>query len=88
MKNNRRPFLLLTALAFAFLAVLIPPSKAQEPTEQTGPIVNDIVVETVGAPSISKDRVLANLATKVGQPYSERTAEQDVRAELKSKAIQ
>ena len=80
MKNKRRPFLLLTALAFAFLAVLIPPSKAQEPTEQTGPIVNDIVVETVGAPSISKDRVLANLATKVGQPYSERTAEQDVRA--------
>ena len=48
--------------------------------DQAGPIVNDIVVETVGAPSISKDRVLANLATKVGQPYSERTAEQDVRA--------
>ncbi len=46
----------------------------------SGPIVKDIVVETVGAPSISKDRVLANLATKVGQPYSERTAEQDVRA--------
>ncbi len=80
MKNKRRPFLLLTALAFAFLAVLTPPSKAQAPSEQTGPIVNDIVVETVGAPSISKDRVLANLATKIGQPYSERTAEQDVRA--------
>ena len=80
MKNKRRPFLLLTTLAFAFLAVLTPPSKAQAPSEQTGPIVNDIVVETVGAPSISKDRVLANLATKIGQPYSERTAEQDVRA--------
>jgi len=80
MKNKRRPFLLLTALAFAFLAVLTPLSKAQAPAEQTGPIVNDIVVETVGAPSISKDRVLANLATKIGQPYSERTAEQDVRA--------
>ncbi len=80
MKNKRRPILLLTALAFAFLAVLTPPSKAQAPAEQTGPIVNDIVVETVGAPSISKDRVLANLATKIGQPYSERTAEQDVRA--------
>ena len=80
MKNNRRLFPLIATLTFALLASVIPPSKAQGPTEQTGPIVNDIVVETVGAPSISKDRVLANLATKVGQPYSERTAEQDVRA--------
>lgn len=53
---------------------------AQIPAEPAGPIVRDIVVETVGAPSISKERVLANLATKIGQPYSERTAEQDVRA--------
>ena len=53
---------------------------AQGPTDTAGPIVKDIAVETVGAPSITKDRVLANLATKVGQPYSERTAEQDVRA--------
>lgn len=46
----------------------------------TGPVVKDIAVENVGAPSISKERVLANLATKVGQPYSERAAEQDIRA--------
>lgn len=45
-----------------------------------GPVVKDIAVENVGAPSISKERVLANLATKVGQPYSERAAEQDIRA--------
>ncbi len=65
-------------LAAAFLAATLP-LEAQLP-EAEAPIVRDIVVETVGAPSISKDRVLANLATKVGQPYSERTAEQDVRA--------
>ncbi len=47
---------------------------------QTGPIVRDIVVENVGAPSLSKERVMANLATKVGLPYSERAAEQDIRA--------
>ena len=55
-------------------------SQAQAPAENQGPIIKDIVVETVGAPSITKERVLANLATKVGQPYSERMAEQDVRA--------
>lgn len=65
-------------LAAVFLAATLP-LEAQLP-EPEAPIVRDIVVETVGAPSISKDRVLANLATKVGQPYSERTAEQDVRA--------
>ena len=45
-----------------------------------GPIIKDIVIENVGAPSITKERVLANLSTKIGQPYSERTAEQDIRA--------
>ena len=71
-----------------FIALLLPlvlatgtsPLHAQPTEESSGPIIKDIAVETVGAPSISKDRVLANLATKVGKPYSERTAEQDVRA--------
>ena len=71
-----------------FIALLLPLALATatshlhaQPTEESsGPIIKDIAVETVGAPSISKDRVLANLATKVGKPYSERTAEQDVRA--------
>lgn len=62
-------------LALLLLAPLA--LRAQAPQ---GPIIRDIVVENVGAPSISKERVLANLATKVGQPYSERAAEQDIRA--------
>ncbi len=45
-----------------------------------GPIVKDIVVEYVGPPAITKARVLDNLATKVGEPYSERAAEADIRA--------
>ena len=44
------------------------------------PIVRDIVVEYVGPPSISKARVIDNLATRIGQPYSERNAEADIRA--------
>ncbi len=45
-----------------------------------GPVVKEIAVEYVGPPSISRERVLANLATKVGEPYSERGAEEDIRA--------
>ncbi len=70
-------------MACVLAAVFLPVPfqlEAQFPESEAAPIIRDIVVETVGAPSISKDRVLANLATKIGQPYSERTAEQDVRA--------
>jgi outer membrane protein insertion porin family len=45
-----------------------------------GPIVRQIVVEYVGPPSISEARVIDNLATRVGEPYSERAAEADIRA--------
>ncbi|MFV0338585.1 MAG: outer membrane protein assembly factor BamA [Chthoniobacterales bacterium] len=44
-----------------------------------GPIVRDLSIEYVGAEAISRDRVLANLATQVGQPYSQTAAEQDIR---------
>jgi len=46
----------------------------------TGPIIKQIDVEFVGPETISRERVLANLATQVGQPYSERTAEEDIRS--------
>ena len=78
MIKSSRHILFLLTIALQVCAISL--SRAQAPLDQSGPIVNDIVVETVGSPSISKDRVLANLATKIGQPYSERTAEQDVRA--------
>ena len=70
----------ISSLFALLLLVSLVSGIAQAPTDTAGPIVKDIVVETVGAPSITKERVLANLATKVGQPYSERSAEQDVRA--------
>lgn len=80
MKIHRSRLSLTSLLASALFALVLLAAPAFAQVDPAGPIVNDIVVETVGAPSISKDRVLANLATKVGQPYSERTAEQDVRA--------
>jgi len=73
----RRPTLLWCLLLPALILLASPALRAQAPQ---GPVIKDIVIENVGAPSISKERVLANLATKVGQPYSERAAEQDIRA--------
>ncbi|TSA35609.1 MAG: outer membrane protein assembly factor BamA [Verrucomicrobiaceae bacterium] len=76
----RRPTLIWCLLLPALIFLAVPAMRAQTPQAPQGPIVKDIVVENVGAPSISKERVLANLATKVGQPYTERAAEQDIRA--------
>jgi outer membrane protein insertion porin family len=67
----RRYFVVFMAVLAAFA-----PLQAQAP----GPIVRDIAVEYVGPPSISKERVLDNLATRLGQPYSERAAEADIRS--------
>jgi outer membrane protein insertion porin family len=64
---------------FALLAAVLgfwTPLLGQAP----GPIVRDIVIQYVGPPSISKERVLDNMATRLGQPYTERAAESDIRA--------
>ncbi len=70
---------LFTLLAAVLLCAALPAS-AQLTGAPTGPIVKAISVEYVGAETISRERVLANLKTKVGDPYSERLAEEDVRA--------
>lgn len=44
-----------------------------------GAIVNSIDVTYAGPQTIAKDRVLANMRTKVGQPYSETTVGEDIR---------
>jgi outer membrane protein insertion porin family len=41
--------------------------------------ITSIDVRYVGPQTISKDRILANLKTKVGAPYSETTVEDDIR---------
>ncbi|MCX7713448.1 MAG: outer membrane protein assembly factor BamA [Chthoniobacterales bacterium] len=45
-----------------------------------GVIVRDLQIRFVGPETISRERVLANLATKVGQPFNQLTVEQDLRA--------
>ncbi len=62
----------------ASLAVSLFARAQQSPLQ--GPIVKQIDVQYVGAESMSKDRVLANLATQVGQPYSEQAVEEDIRS--------
>lgn len=72
---NRFFRLLLAAATLANLSPIFAQTAAPQ-----GPIVKQIDVQFVGPESITRERVLANLATQVGQPYSESTVEQDIRS--------
>lgn len=73
-----RVFRLSHILAVACLALFSSAFAQLSPMQ--GPIVKQIEVQFVGPESISKERVLANLATQVGQPYSEQAVEEDIRS--------
>jgi outer membrane protein insertion porin family len=60
-----------------------PPPPGQPPApapQQAPPIVRQIEIQYAGPATLSRQRILSNLKTTVGQPYSERTIEDDVRA--------
>lgn len=62
----------------------------QQPPQQAPPrpIIRAIEVEYTGPATVSKERILAYMRTKVGQPFNDATVEQDVEALYKSGAVQ
>ena len=52
-------------------------SVGQQPVQ--GPIVRSIEVQYAGASTVSKEKILANMQTRVGRPYDEKMVEDDVR---------
>jgi outer membrane protein insertion porin family len=63
-------------LSLGLLLLCAPSGRAQG---VEGVTVNGIDVNYVGPQTLSRDRVLANMRTKVGAPYSETTVEEDIR---------
>jgi outer membrane protein insertion porin family len=71
-----KSFAVLLSGAMALMA------RAQSPPDaahQGPPIVRSIDVQYTGPVTISRERVLAQMRTKVGRPYSELVAEDDIR---------
>jgi outer membrane protein insertion porin family len=73
--NNRILFHRLLGL----LALLISPLAAEAQEGPGMPLVKSIEVQFVGPQSVSKEKILANMRTRVGRPYSPRVTEDDVR---------
>ena len=44
------------------------------------PIVKQIDVQYAGATTVSKEKLIANMRTRVGKPYDERSVEEDIRS--------
>ena len=78
MTNFRFPALLRLLLGICLLLSQGPRLVAQ--TAGAGPIIRQIDVQFVGPTTLSKERVLDNLATKVGVPYNERLVEEDIKS--------
>jgi len=66
-----------------FAATITLIARAQSPPDvarQTPPIVRSIDVQYTGPATISRERILAQMRTKIGLPYSDTVAENDIRA--------
>src|SRR2546430_14448883 len=71
-------------ISLAFICALLGAGSAQA---QGPPIVRSIDVEYTGPRTVSKERILAQIRTRVGQPYSDQVVEQDIEALYKTGAI-
>ncbi len=69
--------LAVTAVSMVFS----PQASAQlfDLAEEEAPIVRRIDIEYVGPVTVSRERILANMRTEVGQPFSQLTVSEDIR---------
>src|SRR6266853_1365129 len=77
-----RPQSFVITLAFLCALLSAGSTRAQGP-----PIIRSIDVQYTGPGTVSKERILAQMRTKVGQPYSDQVVEQDVETLYKTGSI-
>jgi outer membrane protein insertion porin family len=83
------PFAVWAASICALLGATVGRAQAPQAAAPQGPpIVRSIDVEYTGPGTVSKERILAQMRTRVGQPYSNEVVEQDIAALYKTGSIQ
>src|SRR5437773_8916686 len=80
---RRPPF----AISIASICGLLGFVSARAQAPEGPPIIRSIDVQYAGPVMVSKERILAQMRTKVGQPYSDQVVEQDVEALYRTGAI-
>src|SRR6266511_1615656 len=82
------PFAIWAASICALLGATVARAQAPQAAPQGPPIVRSIDVEYTGPGTVSKERILAQIRTRVGQPYSNEVVEDDIAALYKTGSIQ
>ena len=78
MKSLR--FFWFARLAVAAVLVFWPGARLDAQVPGQAPLIQEINVQFVGPTTLSKQRVLDNLATKPGAPYNDRLVEEDIKS--------
>jgi outer membrane protein insertion porin family len=81
-------FAVLAASICALLGATVARAQAPQAAPPQQPIVRSIDVEYTGPGTVSKERILAQMRTRVGQPYSNEVVEEDIAALYKTGSIQ
>jgi len=76
------------ALVLIFAAAVSLWAQTAPPDQQGPPIIKSVEIQFVGPQTVSKDKILAQMRTKTGQPYSESLVEQDIKALYKTNQVQ
>jgi outer membrane protein insertion porin family len=82
------PFAIWAASICALLGATMARAQAPQAAAQGPPIVRSIDVEYTGPGTVSRERILAQIRTRVGQPYSNEVVEQDIATLYKTGSIQ
>src|SRR5262249_15465054 len=75
------------ATVFVAASAIFAPTKLYA-QQQEAPIVRAIDVQYSGPATVSKEAILAQMRTTIGQPYSDQTVEDDIRNLYKTGTIQ
>src|SRR5579864_1186114 len=75
----------LTSLSALFILLAVHSAYSQQ---REAPIVRSIDVQYSGPATLAKDRILAQMRTAVGQPYSDAVVEEDIRNLYKTGSVQ
>ena len=79
-RSRRLPGLVLLALCFLLAGPGVAPrALAQAALAPSGAIVRQIEVQYVGRATVTRERILANMRTAVGQPFNQTAVEEDIR---------
>ena len=76
------------ACAVTLAPALVRAQQPQPPQAAEAPIIRSIDVQYSGPATVSKERILAQIRTGVGQPYSDQVVEDDIRNLYKTGTIQ